>query len=401
MTMTLDQPQTQNENGNGGPLATMKWRGAELVITHDNGPFAHLLDTGKFTQMYRLAEMFSGSELVPQIFRGKPNDCFIAIQMAMRLGVDPFMFLQNTYPGPGGKPGMEGKLAIALVNSSGLFKGQIRYELAGAGDERGCIAWAIDKETGERLNGPRVTIGIAKAEGWYARNKKWQTVPDLMLQYRAGAWFGRLMCPERLMGMQTQEALEELPRTTLIEPEQPRGTAGLLTKLQSRNGGGDQVRDPYGQPVPLPDTQLSDEEAERVIQEKARQTREAQSPPAPAEDVSPSSDDPAPPDGEDQPGAGGDEQHAEEEQPQVEVLPIKGPRGSVIGFPASLPAAWRKDVKALDDLIQHVKPTDVAMPTARNAFKKRFNPNSWHALSADEQDTHYAAILAGKVNWSA
>jgi hypothetical protein len=47
---------------------------------------------------------------------------------------------------------------------------------------------------------------MAKAEGWFGKNgSKWKTMPDLMLRYRAATFFGRLYCPELLMGMKVQE----------------------------------------------------------------------------------------------------------------------------------------------------------------------------------------------------
>jgi hypothetical protein len=47
---------------------------------------------------------------------------------------------------------------------------------------------------------------MAKAEGWVSKNgSKWQTMPELMIRYRAAAFFGRLYAPEIMMGMQTME----------------------------------------------------------------------------------------------------------------------------------------------------------------------------------------------------
>ena len=51
---------------------------------------------------------------------------------------------------------------------------------------------------GEVIEGAEVTIGMAKAEGWYSKKdkygketSKWQTMPELMLAYRAAAFFAR------------------------------------------------------------------------------------------------------------------------------------------------------------------------------------------------------------------
>ena len=47
---------------------------------------------------------------------------------------------------------------------------------------------------------------MASAEGWATKaGSKWKTMPELMLRYRAAAFFGRLYAPDILMGMQTAE----------------------------------------------------------------------------------------------------------------------------------------------------------------------------------------------------
>lgn len=227
MTQVLDPP----SNGNAETHLVRADR--QRMIVADSSQFQNLLDTGKFEHLWRVAQLFASSQLVPEAFQDKPADCLIATQMAIRLGVDPFMFMQNTYVYKG-KPGMEGKLAIALINSSGLFRGPLRYDLGGTGDARGCTAWAVDKDTGERIEGPRVTIATAKAEGWYGQNKKWQTIPDLMLQYRAGSWFGRLICPERLMGMQTIEELHDTGAAVAPAVTSVRAVDRLNAKIAER-----------------------------------------------------------------------------------------------------------------------------------------------------------------------
>lgn len=199
MTAVTEKPKSQ---------AVALTEDAPLVV-HDSGSFANLLDTGKFEHMWRVAQVFSKSGMVPKHFGGKPEACFVAIQMAVRLTVDPFMFMQNTYLSPDGKPAMEGKLAIALINARGPFKGGVQFEYSGEGDDYGCTAFGIHKADDKRRE-LRVDIAMAKAEGWYGRNKKWQSMQDQMLLYRAGAWLGRAYCPEVLMGMQTAEELLDL-----------------------------------------------------------------------------------------------------------------------------------------------------------------------------------------------
>lgn len=160
-----------------------------------------------YQEASQAAERYSRSTLVPQIFRGKPDDCFIMVQLAARQNVDPFMLMQNSYV-VHGTPGVMGKYAIGMMNVKGPFKGGVQFKYEGAGDSRKCTAWAIHKDTGEKCE---QTVGyqMAKAEGW-VKNPKWQTMTDLMLAYRSGAFLARLYCPEVLMGMQTAEELEDI-----------------------------------------------------------------------------------------------------------------------------------------------------------------------------------------------
>ena len=108
-----------------------------------------------------------------------------------------------------GKPSWSAQFIIAAINSCGRFT-PLRFAISGTGDDRQCHAHATDKSTGEILEGPVVSMQMAKAEGWIDKSgSKWRTMPELMLRYRAGAFFGRLYAPDVLMGLYTQdEALD-------------------------------------------------------------------------------------------------------------------------------------------------------------------------------------------------
>lgn len=52
---------------------------------------------------------------------------------------------------------------------------------------------------------------MAKSEGWLGKNgSKWQTMPQIMLRYRAASFFGRMNCPELTMGIYTKEEVIEI-----------------------------------------------------------------------------------------------------------------------------------------------------------------------------------------------
>ena len=133
----------------------------------------------------------------------------IAVDIALRLRMNPMLVASQLYM-VHGKPGWSAQFVIAAINISGLFS-RITFEYSGEGDDRGCLAKAKVLDTGQELIGTKVTIGLAKKEGWFGKTgSKWQTMPEQMLAYRSAAFWSRLYAPELTMGLQTTEELEDV-----------------------------------------------------------------------------------------------------------------------------------------------------------------------------------------------
>lgn len=249
--MVTTEPAAQTTPKQNGEIQTTPQQ-ALVRVVEDDSQFANLLDAGKFGHLQRVATLFANSALVPQHFQGNVPNCFIAMQMAMRMGVDPFMFMQNTYI-VYGRPGMEAKLAIALINSSGLFVDSLDYEIVGDDPKKPDYkvrAFATRKSSGKTIYGPWVDWPTVKAEEWHSKKgSKWMTIPGLMFQYRAATFFGRLNCPERLMGMQTVDELRDtgdLPndRTVISGERATSKAAALAAKVTSKPISENQVFEP-------------------------------------------------------------------------------------------------------------------------------------------------------------
>ena len=182
-----------------------------------------------FEDAQRMVKPLASSQFIPENFRGRIDDCLIALEMAHRMGVSPMTVLQNTYI-VHGKPGIYSQFLISLVNRSGYFASQIKYKMTGkkGTDSYGCIAWVKDKD-GDTLEGPEVTIEMAKAEGWASKpGSKWKTMPEMMLRYRAATFFSRLYAPEITMGIKTQEEIIEVDAFD-EQPKQSRFDKPLLS----------------------------------------------------------------------------------------------------------------------------------------------------------------------------
>jgi hypothetical protein len=172
----------------------------------------------KFEHAQRIATLFSSSTMVPKHFQGNVANCLIALNYADRLQADPFMVMQNMYV-VHGRPGVEAKLVIALINQSGKYAEPLKFKFDGAGDEYGCTAWTREEKSQEIVEGPKVTLRMVKAEGWnedkknretgYVQKSKWNTMPEMMYRYRAASYFANVHCPELKLGMSTVEEIRD------------------------------------------------------------------------------------------------------------------------------------------------------------------------------------------------
>lgn len=216
-----------------------------------------------FAETMQAAQILSNSSLVPKDYRcfiptkeyGKlqydnqgnvigennPNataNCLIALNMANRMGYDPLMIMQNLYIIEG-RPAWSSQFIIAAINACGKFS-PLRFEIVKHGmtdveytvtqgygknktsenvktqiENVSCVAWAIEKATGERIESAKIDMVMAVKEGWYQKNgSKWQTMAGQMLRYRAAAFFGRIYAPEILMGIYSADEVRDFVDVT-------------------------------------------------------------------------------------------------------------------------------------------------------------------------------------------
>ena len=95
-------------------------------------------------------------------------------------------------------------------------------------DSWGCYVRAEDKKTGEIINGAKVTIQMVKEEGWYSKKdkygnetSKWQTMPELMLAYRAASFFAKVYIPNSLMGCAVEGEVEDISEPARVVTDEP------------------------------------------------------------------------------------------------------------------------------------------------------------------------------------
>lgn len=167
-------------------------------------------DEKAFETAQRTAKLLAASNIVPQQYRGKVADCVIAVDIAGRMGLSPLAVMQNSQIVQGNFS-WKGTACKAMIDSCGKYR-STRYVEVGTRntDSWGYYLEAITKD-GEVVKGITVDISTAKREGWYNKNgSKWQTLPELMLKYRAAAFFMRTECAGLAMGFLTSEENEDI-----------------------------------------------------------------------------------------------------------------------------------------------------------------------------------------------
>ena len=269
MTQAATASQAPRPGVNPTSLAELKASTRSLPAETQIGFFT----AGGLDLMQRAAHLLSNSTLVPKQYQslwvkrdkygnqeGQPtqnpnaiSNCVLALNMSQRLGADPLMIMQNLYIVEG-RPGWSSQFITAAINACGKFS-PLRFEIEDLGEKNfewsekvweqnpqngrnfrkdvsknarlrnmKCVAWAIEKATGERISSPPVSIEMAVLEGWYGKDgSKWKTMPEVMLRYRAASFFGKLYAPELLMGIQTAEEIHD----TIDLSEMSPGSFGL------------------------------------------------------------------------------------------------------------------------------------------------------------------------------
>lgn len=192
----------------------------EVTVSRPQASLSIFDNENDFNFGMRMAKVFATSNLVPVQYQNNIGNVMIAINMSSRMKADPLMVMQNLVI-VHNTPSFEAKFMIACFNATGKYT-PIRYKQIGekGKDSFGYIAYAIDKKTGDVLEGPSVSIKTAKDEGWYDKNNKWKTIPDLMLRYRSASWFIRTTDPGVAMGFQSREEMQDM-YGDYIEPEKP------------------------------------------------------------------------------------------------------------------------------------------------------------------------------------
>ena len=179
-----------------------------------------------FESAQRMASSLAQSDIVPMSFRGQKGlaNCIVALEIANRMNMSTIQVMQNLNV-IHGRPSWSSQFIIGLIQGCGRFEGFTYDEASDS-----CQCFAVLKTTGEQVSGPKITLDMAKKEGW-TKNSKWQTMPQTMLRYRAASAFGRFHIPDLILGIQSVEENEVIDAEVAVVPEQPQSKIDQVNEI--------------------------------------------------------------------------------------------------------------------------------------------------------------------------
>jgi len=150
----------------------------------------------------RKANAMIKSSILPQNFRNI-GDVIVLNEMSRNLQIPVILLAQQLYIVKG-KVGFSGQFAIALLNKA-VELGKLdkwNYEIKGKGVR------VVGYKNEDRLEGTWIDEELVAKNGWKS-NPHWKNNFDLMAHYRSATWFLRLYYPEMLMGMHSEDEIED------------------------------------------------------------------------------------------------------------------------------------------------------------------------------------------------
>jgi hypothetical protein len=196
------------------------------------------LSEASFDFAQRQARMLAESSFVPREFKGQAglSNCVVAVGVARRMGMDPTYVCQSINV-INGRPSWKSEFISGAIQGCGRFT-----DFGYAETEDSCQVVCKRADSGEEVRGVKITLEMAKAEGW-TRNTKWRSMPQRMLRARAVSFFGRDYIPDILNGMSSVDEAEVIEADIKVAPSTPEDKLDKVASLLA----------PKTDPVPVPE----------------------------------------------------------------------------------------------------------------------------------------------------
>ena len=210
-------------------LATQNHGMIDTPETSEDGLQLLMRQAEAMSSAHKLATVLCNTAMVPQAFRGKPDDGAAAILYGAELGLKPQQALQQVFV-VHGQPAIYARTMVALLKAKGY-----RFSTVESTDES--VTVNVVAPNGEEETSTW-TIERATKAG-YVKNAKYKTDPQAMLYAKAASEVSRKIAPNVLLGIKyTVEDMELEPIKATAErldkPARGRGADAVRAALESK-----------------------------------------------------------------------------------------------------------------------------------------------------------------------
>ena len=161
-------------------------------------------------QALRISEMFAKSDLVPDSYKNKPANIFLAVSAGASLGLAPFQAMQNIAV-INGKPSVWGDALLAMVRNDKRCL-SVKETIDGEGRARTatCKVSRLASDGSTELIESSFSMGQAQSANLLNR-PPWKNYPDRMLQMRDRGFALRDAFADVIGGLITGEEAQDFP----------------------------------------------------------------------------------------------------------------------------------------------------------------------------------------------
>lgn len=238
MSMTETQPQQISRVDRINDSIDKQAVGSTAISRSSGGIlFENMVEVMEFAKLMSVSDV-----AVPKHLRGNPGACLAVAIQAVEWKMSPYAVANKSYV-VNDRISYESQLIHAVVEQRAPLAGRLRCSYSGQGDQRRCKVWAMVKGEAEAFEYESAAFGMIQPKN----SPLWKTKPDLQLFYNASRDWARMYFPDVILGVYAEDEIDAPPAVVRQAVAMPRAIGHSL-----------------------PETQLSEEDALKVLRERSR-----------------------------------------------------------------------------------------------------------------------------------
>lgn len=228
---------------------------------------------GHMGELYKVAQTFAQSGIVPNAYKGKPADCFVALQMGHELNLQPMASLRNIHVIQG-RPSLSAQVMLGLIKAQPDYAGS--KWTASARDHCRIEISRYLKDGKKETEIGEFTIQEAQAAGLTGKDN-WKSYQKQMLEARAISFAARKLYPDLFSGIYTKEEVQDFDSTPSeprnVSPQHTAPSGGFREQKQPQGSTSPEESTPDPEPEPEPKNEVNPVQPGEVLEAIAEENK--------------------------------------------------------------------------------------------------------------------------------